>query len=336
MSTVGPWRPESSAESTGSRRRPIFRRNRGAPDDVTLEGPIVRSRLLSRVRVAEGVVVVMVTLLLFGFWRLQVVDAAHYRELADNNRRRNIVVRAPRGLVTDRNGLLLAANRAAFDVAIVREELDDRDATLEWLARVLSVTPDLLRERLDERQRGIPVFQPVVIAGDIDASLVSAIEARSLEYPGVLIQLEHKRHYPKGLVAAHVMGYVGEIDAAQLASWEQGRYRMGDIVGKLGLERVHDLRLSGLAGDEEIIVNSVGRTVRVLNQIPPEPGNTLTPVPRSAAAAAGGGFARGEKGRHRDARRQHRRRAGAGLRADVRPQHVRAALLASRVGGGDQ
>ncbi|MCH7824620.1 MAG: penicillin-binding protein 2 [Acidobacteria bacterium] len=276
MSTVGPWRPESSPKSTGARRRPIFRRDPGAPDEVTLESPIVRSRLLSRVRVAEGVVILMVMLLLFGFWRLQVVHAAHYRELADNNRHRNIIVRAPRGLITDRNDLLLAANRAAFNVAIVREELDDRDATLEWLAGVLGVTPDMLRERLDRRKQGIPVFQPVVIAGDIDAALVAAIEARSLEYPGVLIQPEHKRHYPKGRVAAHVMGYVGEINAAQLASWEQGRYRMGDIVGKLGLERVHEGRLSGFAGDEEIIVDSVGRTVRVLNQIPPEPGNTLT------------------------------------------------------------
>ncbi len=276
MSTIGPWRPESLTKRTAGRRRPIFRRSRDAPADMTLESPIVRSRLLGRVHVAEGVVIVMVMLLLFGFWRLQVVHAAHYRELADNNRRRNIVIGAPRGLITDRNGLLLAANRAAFNVAIVREELDNRDATLEWLAGVLGVTPDVLRERLDRRQQGIPVFQPVVIAGDINASLVSAIEARSLEYPGVRIQPEHKRHYPKGLVAAHVMGYVGEINAAQLASWEQGRYRMGDIVGKLGIERVHDGRLSGFAGDEEIIVNSVGRTVRVLNQIPPEPGNTLT------------------------------------------------------------
>ena len=150
---------------------------------MTLESPIVRNRLQGRVHVAEGIVIVMVVLLLFGFWRLQVVHAAHYRELADNNRRRNIIVRAPRGLVTDRSGLLLAANRAAFNIAIVREELDDRDATLEWLAGVLNVTPDVLRERLDRRQQGIPVFQPVVIAGDIDAALVSAIEARSLEQP---------------------------------------------------------------------------------------------------------------------------------------------------------
>ena len=277
MSTVGPWRPESSTETTATRRRPIFRRGSGAPSDATLESPIVRSRLMSRIRVAEGIVILMVTLLLFGFWRLQVVHAAHYRELAENNRLRSVVVRAPRGLVTDRNGLLLAANRPAFNVAIVREEIDDRDATLEWLAGVLDVTPGVLRDRLELRQQGIPVFEPVVIADDIDSALVAAIEARAFEHSGVVIQPEHKRHYPKGLVAAHAMGYVGEINRAQLDSWEPpGRYRMGDIVGKLGLERVHDLLLSGFAGDEEIIVNSVGRTVRVLNQIPPDPGNTLT------------------------------------------------------------
>lgn len=276
MNTVGPWRPESSKGSKGRHWGPIFRRNHSASNDETLESPIVLSRLRRRVHLAEGFVILMVTLLLLGFWRLQVVHAEHYRELADNNRHQSIIVRAPRGLVTDRKGSLLAANRPAFNVAIVREELDDRDATLQWLADVLNVTPAMLHKRLDQRQQGIPVFQPIVIAGDIAPSLVPAIEARSFEYPGVLIQPEHKRHYPKGTVAAHVMGYVGEINAVQLAAWEQDRYRMGDIVGQLGLERVHDSLLSGFAGAEEIIVNSAGRTIRVLNQIPPEPGNTLT------------------------------------------------------------
>ena len=130
MSTVGPWRPDSS-KTTSGRRRPIFKRREGHDDgrsDTTLESPIVRDRLSGRVRIAEGVVILMVTLLLFGFWRLQVVHASHYLELAENNRRRSHVIRAPRGLITDRNGQLIAANRAAFNVAIVREEVDDRDA----------------------------------------------------------------------------------------------------------------------------------------------------------------------------------------------------------------
>lgn len=276
MNTVRPWRPASSIGRKSTRWQPVFRHNHNAPSNEILESPTVLSRLRRRVHLAEGFVILMVTLLLFGFWRLQVVHAEHYRQLADNNRHRTIIVRAPRGLVTDRNGLLLAANRAAFNVAIVREELDDPDSTLQWLAGVLSVTPDMLRKRLDQRQRGIPIFQPIVIAEDIAATLVPAIEARSFEYPGVLIQPENKRHYPKGLVAAHVMGYVGEINAGQLATWEQGRYRMGDIVGQLGLEHAHDGLLSGFAGEEETIVNSAGRTIRVLNQIPPEPGHTLT------------------------------------------------------------
>jgi penicillin-binding protein 2 len=277
MSTVGPWRPDAPGDSSGSRRRPIFRRrSSGRGGDTTLESPMVRGRLAARVRIAEGVVIFMVTLLLFGFWRLQVVHAAHYMELAENNRRRNLVVRAPRGLITDRNGLLLAANRPAFNVAIVREELTEGDATLEWLAPILGRAPEELRERLDRRQQGIPVFQPVVIADDIDQAMVAAIEARSLEHPGVIVQAEHKRQYPKGLVAAHVLGQVGEINRAQLDAWEPGRYRAGDIVGQNGVERVYNSALAGRAGDEQVQVNSAGRTMRVVNQVPPQPGDRLT------------------------------------------------------------
>jgi len=275
MSTVGPWRPDPSGDSSGSRKRPIFRRGRGGGSETALESPLLLNRLTSRLHVAEGVVILMVTLLLVGFWRLQVVHAAHYLELAENNRRRNLVVRAPRGLITDRNGSLLAANRPAFNVAIVREEIDDRQATLEWLADVLGETAENLEARLSG-QTGIPVFQPVVIAGDIDPRLVSAIEARSLEYPGVIIQPEHKRQYPRGVVAAHLLGRVGEINRAQLDAWEPGRYRPGDIVGQRGIESVHNDSLAGRAGNEQVVVNNRGRTVRVVNQVPPQPGNALT------------------------------------------------------------
>jgi penicillin-binding protein 2 len=276
MSNVGPWRPDSSGDSSGSRKRPLFRRGGGGRSETTLESPLMRNRLTGRLHVAEGVVILMVTLLLFGFWRLQVVHASHYLELAENNRRRNLVVRAPRGLIADRNGSLLAANRPAFNVAIVREEVEDRETTLQWLAGVLGETTEVLRERLDQRRIGIPVFQPVVIADDIDQALVSAIEARSLEHPGVIIQPEHKRQYPKGLVAAHILGQVGEINRDQLDAWEPGRYRAGDVVGQNGIERVYNGALAGRAGDQQVQVNSAGRTVRVVNQVPPQPGNALT------------------------------------------------------------
>lgn len=275
--TVGPWRPDGGSGRGGALRRPAFlQKGHAGRAESALETPMVRNRLIARVRVAEGLVILLVTLLLFGFWRLQVVNANHYFELAENNRRRSLVVRAPRGLITDRNGLLLAANRPAFNVAIVREDVEDLDATLRWLAGVLGSDVGELANRLEQRQAGIPIFQPVVIADDIDQALVAAIEAHSLEHPGVLVQAEHKRQYPKGLVAAHVLGMVGEINREQLDQWEPGRYRAGDVVGQLGVERIYNNALAGLAGDREVQVNSAGRTVRVVNEIPPHPGNALT------------------------------------------------------------
>ncbi|HEX9698626.1 MAG TPA: penicillin-binding protein 2 [Acidobacteriota bacterium] len=288
MSTVGPWRPNSANGGSAPRRPRLRFRSQRPGGDAMLESPVTRSRLTTRVHLAEGFVILLVTILLFGFWRLQVVHATHYRELAENNRHRNLIVRAPRGLMFDRSDLLVAANRPAFNVAIVREELDDRPATLAWLASVLGETREELDARL-ERDRRIPVFQPVVIAEDIPRPLVAAIEARSLEFPGVLIQPEHMRYYPEGTLAAHVLGHVGEISREQLDAWGGDRYRMGDIIGKNGLESVHNDSLSGYAGQEQLLVNSSGRTVQVLDQTPPQPGRTLAltldlPLQRRAEA----------------------------------------------------
>jgi penicillin-binding protein 2 len=212
--------------------------------------------------------------LLLGFWRLQVVHATRYRELAENNRRRDELVRAPRGLITDRNGFLLAANRPAYNVMMIREEVPDRESTLAWLSTVLSQSVPELEGRL-ARQRGIPSFRPVVIAEDVSMTIVAAIEARRREYPGVRIQPEQKRYYPEHTLAAHVLGHVGEITRQQLDSWGRDRFHLGDIVGQNGLERVHNDALAGWAGERQVVVNSAGRTVRVLDQVAPDPGKTL-------------------------------------------------------------
>jgi penicillin-binding protein 2 len=274
MSTVGPWRPDSKDGGRRSRLPlpwPGRSRKEGA---TTLESPAVLSRVDLRLRLTQVVVLVTVTLLLLGFWRLQVVHANHYRELAENNRRRDELVRSPRGLITDRNGYLLAANRPAYNVAMVREEVTDRSSTLAWLSSVLDQSVRELEDRL-ARQRGIPGFRPVVVAEDVSMAIVGAIEARRREYPGILIQPEQKRYYPEGTLAAHALGHVGEITRPQLDSWGRDRFHLGDIVGQNGLESVHNDALAGWAGERKVVVNSAGRTVLVLDQVPPDPGKTL-------------------------------------------------------------
>ncbi len=274
MSTVGPWRPDSKPGATRSRLRLHWPGGGGQEGTTTLESPAVRNRIDLRLRLTQAAVLFAVTLLLLGFWRLQVVHAPHYRELAENNRRRDELVRAPRGLITDRNGYLLAANRPAYNVTMVREEVTDRASTLDWLSTVLNQSVRELEDRLAS-QRGIPSFRPVVVAEDVSMAIVASIEARGREYPGVLIQPEQKRYYPEATLAAHVLGHVGEITRPQLDSWERDRFHLGDIVGQNGIESVHNDALAGWAGERNVVVNSAGRTVRVLDQVPPDPGKTL-------------------------------------------------------------
>jgi len=274
MSTVGPWRPDTEPSARRSRLQLLWPGRGKQGGETTLESPAVLNRIDLRLRLTQAAVLVVVTLLLLGFWRLQVVHATRYRELAENNRRRDELVRASRGLITDRNGYLLAANRPAYNVAMVREEVTDRSATLAWLSTVLDQSVRELEDRL-ARQRGIPGFRPVVIAEDVAMAIVGAIEVRRREYPGVMIQPEQKRFYPEGTLAAHVLGHVGEITRPQLDSWGRERFHLGDIVGQNGLERMHNDALAGWAGERKVVVNNVGRTVRVLDLVPPDPGKTL-------------------------------------------------------------
>lgn len=301
MKTTGPWRPGSDAPGGGQRGirlpglPPLPWPGVHGSGESTLESPGVRARIQQRIRVAEGVVLVLVGLLLFAFWRLQVLQVQQYREMAENNRRRDQVVRAPRGLITDRDGNLLAANRPAFNVAVIREDVEDLEGILEWLAGILDQPVGELQGRL-ERYRGTPIFRPVVIAEDVPRSVVAAVEARQQEHPGVVVFPENKRYYPEGMLAAHVLGHVGEVTRDQLDSGDHARFRMGDIVGQNGIEQIHNEALSGHAGARQVIVNNLGRVVRVPNEIPPEPGDTLTLTLDRDLQAAAEALLEGSKG----------------------------------------
>ena len=271
--TTGPWRPDD----TGSFVREAGPRDRwgtGGREPLALETRADRERLVWRARVLEWGVIGLVAVLLLGFWNLQGVQGAHYERLANENLLRRIRIRPPRGLILDRHGEILATNRPSYEVAIVREGIADEDAALAWLGELLDQPPATLRERLD-RHRGWPRFRPIVVASDVPRRLVVAIEARRREYPGVVVQIPAQRSYPMGDTAAHVLGQVGEITRTQLDEWA-GDYRLGDIVGQNGLERVYNDDLSGTPGFRLAIVNSVGREVSLVEEEPPLPGRNVT------------------------------------------------------------
>ncbi|HKY31265.1 MAG TPA: penicillin-binding protein 2 [Candidatus Polarisedimenticolia bacterium] len=211
---------------------------------------------------------------LLAFYYLQVVQGEQYREMAEANRTRKIVVPPPRGAIMDRLGRVIARNRPAFDVVLDRERGRDLEGTLRVLAPVLEQElPDLLHAA---RGDGRPRHEPLVLASDVSLSVAAFIEARRADLPGISINMNMKRHYQEESSGSHALGYVGEITRSMLESGNFPGMQQGDIVGKSGVERTYNTELQGKPGERQVVVNSGGRIMGELaGGLEPVPGQDL-------------------------------------------------------------
>ncbi len=213
----------------------------------------------ARVAVLQYAVVGLLAALLAVFWYLQVLRGRHYRELAENNQSRLVPVAAPRGPLLDRNGEVLAENRASFSIQLRPEDCPDLDRTVATLGRLLRIGEAPIRERL--ARRGAP-FRPVVIKANASEQDVASIHARRYELPEVEVDPVPLRSYPAGSFGAHTLGRVGEVTERQLATAAFRGVRAGGLVGQAGLEATYNRPLMGAEGYRRVIVNSRGVEVR--------------------------------------------------------------------------
>ncbi|MCM3878521.1 MAG: penicillin-binding protein 2, partial [Vicinamibacterales bacterium] len=197
---------------------------------------------------------------------------AKFEELAANNHQRTIVLRAPRGVMFDREGRVLVENRSSFTISIVREHTKDLDRTVRVLSEVAGIDQKWLQAEVN-RHRREPTYQPIVVVNDASLAQVAAVMARRLdtELPDVVVEEVPTRRYRDEL-AAHLFGYVGEASEGEVAS--QG-VQSGTIVGKSGVERVYNRLLMGEDGARRVVVNSVGREIRPLEEIPASEGRRV-------------------------------------------------------------
>ncbi|PYR63606.1 MAG: penicillin-binding protein 2, partial [Acidobacteria bacterium] len=230
-----------------------------------------RRKIMIRLGILQGVIVVIFSILAVAFWVFQVVQHAKFEELAENNHQRTLALRAPRGLVFDRNGRVLVENRHSYSISIVREHTKDLSRTIRLLSGVLVVDEAGVREIVN-RHRREPTYQPITIVQDATLPQVAALMARRLELPGVLVEEVPTRRYPEAM-AAHLFGYVGEVNDAQVA--EDTSLKSGDIVGQSGIERIYNAQLMGEDGARRVVVNSVGREIKTLEEQPPTEGKRL-------------------------------------------------------------
>jgi penicillin-binding protein 2 len=236
----------------------------------------VPPELQVRMAVAIGVAFIAFGLVGFRLWYLQIHTGSLMRSLADNNRIRLVRVPAARGVVYDRNGEILVDNRPSFDVVFVPEDARDRKReVLKTLAGYLGDDESALHQAVRTPGSERESYQGLVLRRDVDWPGVVAIETHQLDLPGVSLRVGPKRFYPFGPLAAHLLGYVGEVSKTDLVQGA-GDYTQGDLVGKAGLERAFDPDLRGKPGGQQVEVDALGRRVRVLDAEPERSGGTLT------------------------------------------------------------
>ena len=246
------------------------------PADKYAEG-LFSGRDLPRGFRRRLLVTVGIVAIAFGFvgarvWHLQIRAAEEYRALSENNRVRLKRVRATRGLVFDRKGKVLVENRPSFDVVMVPEDAREPRAVLGRLEGYLAQELPDARSAL-ESATDRPPFQPVVLRRDVDWDILMAVETRQLELPGVSLRIGPRRSYPYGPLLAHLLGYIGEVNSQEMARLEG--YRLGDQIGKYGLEKHWEPHLRGESGGQQIEVDAVGRELRVLREVEQTPGATI-------------------------------------------------------------
>jgi penicillin-binding protein 2 len=217
--------------------------------------------------------VIFIVLLLVGFWKLQVVQSGHYSDLAERNQIRTIPIIAPRGAMLDRNGRVLVDSYPSFSVLLLRDEPKAIEKGLSQIADGLGITPEDLRQQLDAVKTE-PKFQPIIIKPAATQGDIAFVESHRADLPMLELMMVQRRRYPYGSQMASAIGYVGEVSQPEMDK-SDGHYRPGDIVGKAGLEKQYNAQLEGTDGMRRVVVNSVGKAVRTLDDVEALPGKPI-------------------------------------------------------------
>ncbi len=244
--------------------------HRAVIKDHALEALLFKRRAL----VAALISVLLLLVLLSRLVYLQFFEFSHFSSLSENNRVRLVPIVPNRGLIYDRNGVVLAENRPSYQLELIPEQIKDIDQTLHELGELVRLDEDVLKrfKKLLKRSRK---FEAVPLRTKLSDEEVAKLAVNRHRFPGVDVNARLGRYYPLGEHMAHVIGYVGRIDEAELKRVDQTNYKGTTHIGKTGLERYYEDQLHGAVGYKNIEVNVQGRELRVLNKTLPVPGNNL-------------------------------------------------------------
>lgn len=249
-------------------------RKRVAMQDVEAESRLFSQRAL----VAMLLVMLAFGVIIINMYHLQVRSYQVYQTRSEGNRIKVVPLAPNRGLITDRNGILLAENRPVFSLELVPEQVEDMTATLAELASLISISEEQQQSFLKEvrQQRR---FNSIALKEQLNDEEVAIIAVNQHRFPGVTVEARLSRHYPFGNLFTHALGYIGRINANDLKRLEDSdqlaNYAATRDIGKIGLERYYETELHGTMGYQEVEVNNRGRLIRVLRSVPAQSGKNI-------------------------------------------------------------
>lgn len=245
------------------------------PQPVALKDPIKeRSLYRSRFLVASLLMTAMLAVIVGRYFFLQVVKHDIYKTQSDRNRIQLQPIAPKRGLIFDRNGVLLAENIPSYSLVLIKERVPDLDDTLAALAELIAIDDDDIRKfrkRLGHRRP----YQAVPLKFRLSEEEIARLAANRYRLPGVDVDAQLVRNYPHGALLAHVLGYVGRINEREMDEIDAVNYSATNHIGKLGVEHFYEQVLHGKVGYQNVETNARGRVLRVLERHPPEPGADL-------------------------------------------------------------
>jgi penicillin-binding protein 2 len=226
-----------------------------------------------RLALVSYVSVFFVVLLLVGFWKLEVVQSDHFADLAEKNQIRSIPIIAPRGAMLDREGRVLVDSYPSFSILLLRDNLKQDEKNLGLIEEGLGIDQADLEGQL-EAARSEPKFEPIIIKPAASEADIAFVESHRADLPMLDLMMVQRRRYPHGEMLANTVGYVGEVSQQDIDKYPD-RFRPGDIVGKAGLEKEYDQQIEGTDGMRRVVVNSVGKVMRTMDDIDAVPGKPI-------------------------------------------------------------
>jgi len=227
-----------------------------------------------RLSVVTYFVTAAFALLFLRLFYLQVIEGTEYRQLSENNCIRLQNIEYSRGLIFDRNGVLLVDNRPSFNLNVVLSNAKPVESTIGKLSQYTNMPVDGLTSQINDI-KGISCYKPFLLKQDIGRDILAAVEAHKYDLPGISVDVKPKRHYMLGNSATHLIGYLSEINANELKDKKHNENRPGDYIGKFGIEKSFEKYLTGKRGIRHVEVNAVGQVIRVLKTVDAEAGDNL-------------------------------------------------------------